>query len=158
MINKIQDGETMEYSNSGSAILSGDVVVIGERIGVAIVDIAATSGIGSVDVSGVFELAKTTSQAWSQGAKLFWAAGTSKLTTTATANTPAGYAFEAAASAATTGYCKLEAKPKQATVIAAIATVDGSDAATTQTLANATKASVNTIIAALKAAGLMANS
>lgn len=40
--------------------------------------------------------------------------------------------------------------------IAAIATADGSDPATTQALANATKAKVNAVIAALVAAGILA--
>lgn len=40
-------------------------------------------------------------------------------------------------------------------VIAAIATANGSDAATTQALANATKTSVNLLIAELKAKGLI---
>lgn len=39
--------------------------------------------------------------------------------------------------------------------IAAITTADGSDAGTTQTLANATKAKVNAILVALKEHGLM---
>lgn len=42
-----------------------------------------------------------------------------------------------------------------AEAVAAISTADGSDAATTQALANATKAKVNAILVALKAAGLM---
>lgn len=44
------------------------------------------------------------------------------------------------------------------TVIAAIATANGSDPATTQALANANKAKINELIAALKTAGLMATS
>jgi len=43
-----------------------------------------------------------------------------------------------------------------ATNIAAEDTADGSDAATTQALANALKVKVNALLAALKAAGLMA--
>lgn len=44
----------------------------------------------------------------------------------------------------------------QADAIADIATANGSDAATTQALANATKATVNTILAALRTAGVIA--
>lgn len=43
----------------------------------------------------------------------------------------------------------------QGSAIADIATADGSDAATTQALANATKAKVNVILAALRAHGLI---
>jgi predicted RecA/RadA family phage recombinase len=154
----VQDGEFLEYTNSGSAISAGGIVVVGERIGIAVTDIAATTGVGTLQMDRVHELPKTTSQSWTQGAKLFYDAGTSKLTTTATGNTPAGYAFEAAASSATTGLCKLDAKPKQAATIAAVSTADGSDAATTQTLANDLKASHNDLISKLKAAGVIANS
>lgn len=41
-------------------------------------------------------------------------------------------------------------------VIAAVATADGSDAGTTQTLANALKVKVNALIAELKAGGALA--
>ena len=39
--------------------------------------------------------------------------------------------------------------------VAAITTADGSDAGTTQTLANANKAKINALLAALKTAGIM---
>lgn len=45
----------------------------------------------------------------------------------------------------------------KAAAIAPIATADGSDPATTQALANANKAKINALIAALKTAGLMAS-
>ncbi len=50
------------------------------------------------------------------------------------------------------------AEGRVATTIAAEATANGSDAATTQALANALKTKLNAVIAALKAAGLMASS
>jgi hypothetical protein len=45
---------------------------------------------------------------------------------------------------------------RQSATVEAIETADGSDPATTQALANANKAKINEIIAALKAANLMA--
>lgn len=144
----IQDGEFLEYSNSGSAISAGSVVVVGERIGIAVTDIAATTGVGTLQMDKVHELAKTTSQAWVQGDKLFYDASTSKLTTVATGNVPAGFAFEAAGSSDTTGLCKLDAKPKQMPVQAASVATD----------AAAAVVDLNLLIGKLKAAGLMANS
>jgi hypothetical protein len=44
---------------------------------------------------------------------------------------------------------------RQVANIAAIATADGSDPATTQALANANKAKINAILAAMKASGAM---
>jgi len=57
-VNYSGEGNVITYSNSGSAISSGDVVVIGSLIGAALVDIAATTGSGSVQISGVFDLPK----------------------------------------------------------------------------------------------------
>jgi predicted RecA/RadA family phage recombinase len=147
-IKYVQPGERINYSNSGSAITSGSVVVLGDRIGVAEVDIAATTGTGSVQLEGVFTLDKTTSQAWAQGDKLFWVTSTSKLSTTATGNIPAGYCFEAAGSSDTTGKIKLFPQPKQMPVQAASVAADAAGAVV----------DLNLLIAKLKAAGFMANS
>jgi predicted RecA/RadA family phage recombinase len=70
--NYVYAGETLEYANSGSAIASGDVVVIGNIIGVALVDIAATSGTGTVAIEGVFDLPKVDGAVIAQGEKLVW--------------------------------------------------------------------------------------
>ena len=159
MTNFIQDGDTIEYSNSGSAISAGDVVVIGKLLGVAVTDIAATTGVGTVALEGVFNLPKNTSLAITQGDQLFWDTTPGEVTKTAT-DIPLGTAHESAASDATTVNVKLAAagdNVPQAAVVAAEATANGSDAATTQALANALKTKVNAILTALKDAGLMAS-
>jgi predicted RecA/RadA family phage recombinase len=168
MINFVQDGASMPYENSGSAISSGDVVVIGSRIGIAKGDIEATTGTGELALEGVFELDKTTSQAWSIGEALFWVTGTSKLSTVGTGNVFAGHCFEAAGSSATTGKVKLAAPPKQTTVIAALAgsltgTVDGTlaDVAAITDINLQLKelqSKLNAVIAAQKVSAQMANS
>lgn len=56
--NYVQNGHVIEYANSGAAISSGDVVVVGNLVGVALTDIAATTGVGSVQIDGVFSLPK----------------------------------------------------------------------------------------------------
>ena len=55
--NRRGDGGSVTYTNAGSAISSGDIVVMGETIGVALVDIAASGGIGEVAIEGEFTLA-----------------------------------------------------------------------------------------------------
>lgn len=156
MKNYVQPGDRMEYSNSGSAISSGSIVVIGERIGVAVVDIPATSGKGSVDLEGVFNLPKATGESWSQGDPLFYDSSANKLTKTATANKPAGYAFTAAGSSDTLGDCKLNARPKQASNVTALAQDISVTYVEAEVQAISTK--VDALLTALKAAGLMANS
>jgi len=50
---------------------------------------------------------KATGETWSVGQTLYWDAGNSNLTTTATSNTKAGHATAAALTAATTGSIRL---------------------------------------------------
>ncbi len=108
----VQDGDVMDYANAGSAITAGSVVAVGNVIGVALVDIAATTGVGSLAMEGVFSLPKVTGTAWTQGAKLLWDASAGKFdlgTATPATGDISGccVAFAAAASAATTGLVKL---------------------------------------------------
>lgn len=55
--NYVKDGAVVDYTNAGSAISSGDVVVMGNIIGVALVDIA-NGDTGSVAIEGVFTVPK----------------------------------------------------------------------------------------------------
>lgn len=64
--NRVQDGKVIQYSNAGANILSGDVVVIGVLVGVALVDIA-TGESGSVALSQVYNLPKDDAAVIAQG-------------------------------------------------------------------------------------------
>lgn len=70
--NYVNDGNVITYSNSGTAISSNDVVPIGEIIGVALEDIAATTGTGSVAISGVFTLPAVEAAVIAQGEEVIW--------------------------------------------------------------------------------------
>ncbi|HEB94329.1 MAG TPA: DUF2190 family protein [Gammaproteobacteria bacterium] len=102
--NYIQPGEVMDYTASAD-ISSGDVVVVGARVGVALNDIA-NGETGPVQVSGVFELPKDTAVALSQGALAYWDATAGNIDDTNT-NPYAGYVFEDAAAADATVKIKL---------------------------------------------------
>lgn len=156
MTSEIRDGDIVQHL-AGSNIASGDVVVIGNRVGIAIADIASGSS-GAVKMVGCYSVTKVSAQAWAAGDEIFWDASASKFTTVGTANTFAGHAMDIAANPTASGNLRLSPGYKKSTVIAAVATADGSDAATTQALANSLKASHNALLAALKVAGLMANS
>jgi len=71
--NYVKPGDVVDYVNgTGVAILSGAPVVIGnQQMGIALVDIAI-AGTGSVAKEGIFELDKNTSDAVTQGQKLWW--------------------------------------------------------------------------------------
>lgn len=78
-IKKQQDGGVITYANAGSAITAGSVVVMSHMIGIALVDIAATSGTGAVAVEGVFSgIPKVTAAVFAVGEKLIWDTSASK--------------------------------------------------------------------------------
>jgi Uncharacterized conserved protein len=99
-----QRGETLDYTPT-AAVANGAVVRLGTRIGIAGSDIAANAS-GQIHVAGVFEMAKATG-AITMGAAVYYDATNDAITTTATSNTPAGYAAEAATESATTVLVKL---------------------------------------------------
>lgn len=67
-----QDGTTLTYTNTGTAISSGDVVVVGEQIGVALNDIAATTGVGELGMEGVYVLPKVSAAVIAAGESVIW--------------------------------------------------------------------------------------
>lgn len=101
-------GERITWTNGGSAVAAGDLVVIGVRIGVALVDVAAGAS-GAVAMTGVFEVPKEAALAVTQGDLLYCDATSGELDKTATAQTLAGYAFADAAGAASVVLVKLNA-------------------------------------------------
>jgi len=76
--NYVQDGGVIDYSNAGAAISSGDVVVIGNQIGIALVDIAATTGTGAVAMEGVFDVPKVDAAVIAQGENVIYDVSASK--------------------------------------------------------------------------------
>jgi predicted RecA/RadA family phage recombinase len=167
MTNLVQPGATMEYNNSGAAISSGDIVPLVDRCGIAVVDIAATSGEGSLSLEGVYSAPKDADEAFEQGDALFYDASDSTLTKTAAGNTPFGIAFEAAASDATTCVAQLAPQPKRAANVAFSAGsnlvgVDGAGSnaaplAGTETRLDAIDTAIAAILTSLKNAALMKN-
>lgn len=69
--NFVNDGNVVDYTNAGSALSSGDPVVIGQQIGVALVDIA-NGATGSVAMKGVFNLPKVDAAVIAQGESVIW--------------------------------------------------------------------------------------
>lgn len=100
----ISKGCVIPWTNgTGAAVSSGDPVQVGlKQMGIANVDIADGSS-GSVSLEGVWNLAKTTGTAATQGQKLWWDTGTSKVVMAPAKNAYfLGFCHEAAASGATT--------------------------------------------------------
>lgn len=100
MKNFIADGNHMEHTPT-AAIISGAMVLAGTKVGVALADIPVNTP-GVLRVTGVFNYTKNTADVVAQGAALYWDNTNKRLTTTASGNTYAGYAFAAANGTATT--------------------------------------------------------
>lgn len=68
--NYVQEGNVVEFT-AGSAISSGDVVVIGGLLGVALADVA-NGAVGQAQVSGVFTLPKVSAAVIAAGERVQW--------------------------------------------------------------------------------------
>jgi predicted RecA/RadA family phage recombinase len=110
MINYVQEGETLTLAAPTGGVSSGDGMLVGDLFGVASYD-----ALVGVDVEcalcGVFDLAKVSAQAWTQGASVYWDDSAKLVTTTASTNTPIGHAAIAAANPSATGRVRLEHGP-----------------------------------------------
>jgi predicted RecA/RadA family phage recombinase len=96
----VQDGCSIDYT-PGSDTSAGDVVVQGDLIGVAKLDIKANV-LGAITVEGVFDFAKNTGVAYSVGAILYWDDTNNVVTATASGNKLLGKVVRAATTTDTT--------------------------------------------------------
>lgn len=67
----VQQGEVITWTNGGTAVVAGAVVVIGKLLGVALVDIANGES-GSVAIQGVYTVPKVSGAVIAQGENLTW--------------------------------------------------------------------------------------
>jgi predicted RecA/RadA family phage recombinase len=104
----IHDGNTLDYTPSAN-VSAGDVVVQGDLVGIAKLDIAA-GALGALAVTGVFDVPKASGAgtAIAAGAKVYWNATNKQATTTATGNKYLGKSVRAAADADATVRVRLE--------------------------------------------------
>ena len=105
MRNFVQSGNTIPLT-APYAVNSGDGVLVGSIFGVAAND-AAISETVETAVTGVYDIAKNTPEAWTQGAPIYWDDTNKQATTVSTSNTLIGVATEAAGSNDTTGRVRL---------------------------------------------------
>lgn len=109
MKNYVQPGNTLTLT-APYAVTSGDGLLVGSIFGVAAGD-AASGATFEAALTGVFDLTKIGSQAWTVGAKVYWDNTNKRCTTVATDNTLIGVAVEAVAGGAgdTIGRVRLNA-------------------------------------------------
>ena len=100
MKNFVQEGDILTVT-APAAILSGAGVQIGAIFGIAQTDAASGTPV-AIKRKGVFTHAKTSAEAWTIGAKIYWDA------TTASTNTLVGTAAAAASNPSATGTVLLD--------------------------------------------------
>lgn len=106
MKNFIQTGDVVPVTAPAGGVVSGNGVIIGSLFGVA--DHSAAEGAPvQLATRGVFDLPKTSAQAWTLGAKVYWDAGNGVATTTASGNSLIGVALAAAANPSAVGSVRL---------------------------------------------------
>ncbi|WP_375572792.1 DUF2190 family protein [Seohaeicola saemankumensis] len=94
----IQPGQTVTLV-APYDVVSGACLKVGAIVGVAANDATAGAEV-EVMLTGVHDLAKAPSQAWTAGAKIYWDDTNKATTTTATSNTLIGVALLAVAGGA----------------------------------------------------------
>ncbi len=101
-----QRGETLDYKNTtDSKIEANSILCFGSRIGIAGTDILPGE-LGSLHVTGVFEMPKTSTEAIEMGTEVYFDGN--GVTNTKSDDTPlAGYAVQAAAASDTVILVKL---------------------------------------------------
>ncbi|MEC7258400.1 MAG: DUF2190 family protein [Pseudomonadota bacterium] len=109
MKNYVQPGNTVTLT-APYAVTSGDGLLVGSIFGVASRDAALNDPVETA-LTGVFDLTKVGSQAWTVGAKVYWDDTNKRTTSVATSNTLIGVATEAVAGGAddTIGRVRLNA-------------------------------------------------
>jgi predicted RecA/RadA family phage recombinase len=158
MKNFVQKGDTLTLI-APYALASGVGFLVGAIFAVAVFDAAQGDEV-EARAEGVFTLPKTAAQAWTQGQKVYWDNVNKRCDSDGTVGMLIGTATEAAANPSGTGTVRLnggapgELEGPQAAV-PDIAAVDAVDLATVEALANATKATVNALLAELRAAGII---
>ncbi|GAA5446140.1 hypothetical protein Misp06_04349 [Microbulbifer sp. NBRC 101763] len=115
--NFVQDGRMLDYTNSTSAVItSGQVIVVGAVLGVAMDDIAVGES-GVIGIDGVFTVPKVSAAVIGQGEALTWVVASSSFdSNAATAATgditgPTAFAAEVAGNGVTSLAVKFTGVP-----------------------------------------------
>lgn len=106
MKNFVQAGVILTLAAPSGGVTSGTGVKIGSIIGIPAKTVAEGVDV-AIKTDGVFEHAKTSAQAWTVGATVYWDDTNKVFTTTSSGNTKAGVAVAAAANPSATGFVKL---------------------------------------------------
>lgn len=109
MTNFVQPGDVVEFTAPSGGVVVGVPKQIGQIIVVPAVTAAQTVRFNG-HITGVFDVPKIGSQAWAEGAVVFWDEGNDRATTSGAGNVQFGIAVTAVGSGAgeTTGRVRLD--------------------------------------------------
>lgn len=108
MKNFIAEGDVVTVA-APATVASGDGVLVGTLFGIAAYSAASGADV-EIKLGGVYELPKTSAQAWTVGAAIYWD-GTNKVATSSDgsgANVKIGKALAAAGNPSATGIVRLD--------------------------------------------------
>jgi predicted RecA/RadA family phage recombinase len=108
MKNYVSNGKTIPYTPSGDDVASGQAILVGDILGVAVADIADGEE-GELALEGVFNVPKKSTDTFDAGQIVFWDAATNggELTETASTHKPVGVCMAAAGNPSATVPLKL---------------------------------------------------
>lgn len=106
MRNFVQPGDVLTLTAPSGGVVSGSGYKIGNIFAVAAADAAQTEEFEG-QVTGTFDLPKTSAQAWTEGALVYWDETPGEATTVATGNLLIGIAAAIAANPSATGRVRL---------------------------------------------------
>lgn len=114
MDNFVQSGQSLNFIAPGGGVTVGTPKQIGQILVVPAVTAAATAIFAGM-IRGVFRVTKVGSQAWGEGAVVYWDAGNTRFTTTGAGNLRVGFAtlglgtaLPGSGAGETTGYVYLD--------------------------------------------------
>ncbi len=110
MNNFKQPGDVLDLTAPEDGVVAGGGYLIGSIFCVAAADADEDEEFQG-QVTGVFELPKTSAQEWAEGDVIYWDATPGEATTVATGNVAIGVAVAAAANPTPTGLVRLNAAP-----------------------------------------------
>lgn len=108
MINFKQPGDSVTRTAPSGGVVSGTFYKIGQLLMCAAADVAETLPFVGKTLGCFKAVPKTTSEAWTEGALLYWNNSTKKFTTTSSGNLLVGSADVAAGASDTTGDVRLD--------------------------------------------------
>jgi predicted RecA/RadA family phage recombinase len=109
MINFVQPGDVIEFTAPSGGVVAGVPKQIGQCVVVPAITAAQTLKFNGC-ITGVFDLPKIGSQAWTEGAVVFWDEANDRCTTAGAGNIQLGICVKAVGSGAgeTTGRVRLD--------------------------------------------------